>query len=136
AVTGKPFARHWLHQALVHHQGSKMSKSLGNLVFVHDLRQRHEPMAIRLALMSQHYRTPWPWHDGLLQEAEQRLTLWRSAGTGDDGDADLLDEVRLRLDDDLDVPGAVAAVDDAAGAGRPVHAAAALLGVALQEGAM
>ena len=63
AVTGKPFARHWLHQALVHYEGSKMSKSLGNLVFVHELRERHEPMAIRLALMSQHYRTPWPWHD-------------------------------------------------------------------------
>ena len=70
AVTGKPFARHWLHQALVHYQGSKMSKSLGNLVFVHELRRNHEPMAIRLALMSQHYRTPWPWHEGLLEEAE------------------------------------------------------------------
>ncbi|MDE2753469.1 MAG: cysteine--tRNA ligase, partial [Gemmatimonadota bacterium] len=111
-------------------QGSKMSKSLGNLVFVHDLRQRHEPMAIRLALMSQHYRTPWPWHDGLLREAEQRLALWRSACNGVDGDADLLDEVRQRLDDDLDVPGALAAVDNAARAGHAVTAAAGLLGVA------
>ena len=124
-----------MHQALVHYQGSKMSKSLGNLVFVHDLRRDHEPMAIRLALMSQHYRTPWPWHDGLLDEAEQRLTLWRSAGAGGDGGAGLLGEVRQRLDDDLDVPGALAAVDGAAGAGHPVHAAADLLGVALKEGA-
>ena len=84
AVTGKPFVRLWLHQALVHYQGAKMSKSLGNLVFVHDLRRDHEPMAIRLALMSQHYRTPWPWHDGLLEAAEQRLALWRSAPHGGD----------------------------------------------------
>ena len=136
AVTGKPFARHWMHQALVHYQGSKMSKSLGNLVFVHDLRRRHEPMAIRLALMSQHYRTPWPWHEGLLQEAEQRLTLWRAAATVAGDNDDLLDEVRRCLDDDLDVPGALAAMDGAASAGHPVHAAADLLGVALQESAM
>ena len=131
AVTGKPFARLWLHQALVHYQGSKMSKSLGNLVFVHELRRSHEPMVIRLALMSQHYRTPWPWHEGLLEEAERRLALWREAGTADGGEADLLYEVRQRLDDDLDVPGAVAAVDAAAHSGRPVHAAATLLGVSL-----
>ena len=132
AVTGKPFARLWLHQALVHYQGSKMSKSLGNLVFVHELRRSHEPMAIRLALMSQHYRTPWPWHETLLQEAEQRLALWRRAAGGADGaDSDLLDEVRQHLDDDLDVPGALAAVDEAAQAGDAVHAAATLLGVSL-----
>ena len=130
AVTGKPFARHWLHQALVHYKGSKMSKSLGNLVFVHELRRSHEPMAIRLALMSQHYRTPWPWHDGLLDDAESRLALWRRTGaTG--GDSDLLDEVRQHLDDDLDVPSALATVDTAAGAGDPVAVAADLLGVAL-----
>jgi len=130
AVTGKPFAQHWLHQALVHHQGAKMSKSLGNLVFVHELRERHEPMAIRLALMSQHYRTPWPWHDALLEEAEHRLALWRRAPR-DGNDSDLLDKVSQRLDDDLDVPGALAAVDEAAQAGRPVSAAARLLGVSL-----
>ena len=129
AVTGKPFARHWLHQALVHHEGVKMSKSLGNLVFVHELRERHEPMAIRLALMSQHYRTPWPWHDGLLTEAGRRLALWRRAPTGSAGDP--LDEVRRCLDDDLDVPAALTAVDEAARSGSPVGSAAALLGVAL-----
>ena len=132
AVTGKPFARHWLHQALVHYEGSKMSKSLGNLVFVHELRERHEPMAIRLALMSQHYRTPWPWHDGLLEEAEHRLALWRSAARDGD-DSDLLNNVRQRLDDDLDVPGALAAADESAHAGHPVSAAATLLGVAIHS---
>ncbi len=130
AVTGKPFARHWLHQALVHYEGSKMSKSLGNLVFVHELRECHEPMAIRLALMSQHYRTPWPWHDGLLEEAEHRLALWRGAARDGD-DSDLLDAVRQHLDDDLDVPSALAAVDRAALAGGPARAAVDLLGVAL-----
>ena len=130
AVTGRPFARLWLHQALVHYQGAKMSKSLGNLVFVHDLRRDHEPMAIRLALMSQHYRTPWPWHETLLHEAEQRLALWRSASRRGD-DSELLRTVRQHLDDDLDVPSALAAVDTAAHGGDPVNASAALLGVAL-----
>ena len=130
AVTGKAFARLWLHQALVHHQGAKMSKSLGNLVFVHELRRSHDPMVIRLALMSQHYRTPWSWHDGLLDEAEQRLARWRRADR--DGECpDLLDEVRLHLDDDLDVPSALAAIDTAAESGRPVSAPAKLLGVVL-----
>ncbi len=133
AVTGKPFARHWLHQALVHCRGSKMSKSVGNLILVHELRRNHEAMAIRLALMSQHYRTPWPWHDGLLVEAEHRLALWRQASSSDAevDEEELLTEVRASLDDDLDVPGALAAVDATARSGRSVRASAALLGVTL-----
>ena len=99
---------------------------------MHELRRNHEPMVIRLALMSQHYRTPWPWNDGLLEEAERRLALWRRAGDGTDGaSSDLLNKVRQHLDDDLDVPTALAAVDEAAQADRPVGAAASLLGVLL-----
>ncbi len=133
AVTGKPFVRHWLHQALVHYQGSKMSKSLGNLVFVHELRQREDPMVIRLALMSQHYRTPWPWHDGLLIEARNRLKLWRaaSADAASAVDAGLLSDVRACIDNDLDVPAALATIDTAANAGVGVRSAATLLGVTL-----
>lgn len=127
AVTGQPFVRHWLHQALVHLDGHKMSKSLGNLVFIHELRRHHDPMAIRLALLAHHYRTPWPWHDDLLGEAAERLTIWRAAGEGAGG----LEEVRAHLDDDLDVPAALAAVDSAASAGYGVTEAANLLGVAL-----
>ncbi len=127
AVTGQPFARHWMHQAMVHVDGRKMSKSTGNLVFVADLRQRHEGAAIRLALSVHHYRRPWNWTDGLLGEAEARLAAWRAAGAGDGA----LEATRAALDDDLDLPGALAAIDAAASEGCGVDQAARLLGIAL-----
>jgi L-cysteine:1D-myo-inositol 2-amino-2-deoxy-alpha-D-glucopyranoside ligase len=129
AATGEPFVRHWLHQALVFLDGRKMSKSYGNLEFVHELRRRHDPMAIRLALMAHHYRTPWPWRDELLETAAERLDLWRSAGIGDTA----IDDVRACLDQDLDVPCAMATIDRAARHGEGVSATAALLGVDLEE---
>ncbi len=131
AATGEPFVRHWMHQAMVHMDGEKMSKSLGNLVFVSVLRETWEPMAIRLAVVRHHYRDPWEWHDDLMPEAEDRLARWRAGrdAGGDGGDA--LAAVRSRLDDDLDTPGAVAAIDAAAEAGADVTAAALLLGVEL-----
>ena len=104
-----------------------MSKSLGNLVFVHTLLDTVDPAAIRLALLSQHYRASWEFDGVLLEIAAARLDRWRSAGEGEGA----LDEVRARLDDDLDTPGALAAIDEAALAGTGVSRAAALLGVAL-----
>jgi L-cysteine:1D-myo-inositol 2-amino-2-deoxy-alpha-D-glucopyranoside ligase len=127
AATGEPFVRHWMHQAMVRMHGEKMSKSLGNLVFVSDLRQAWDPMAIRLAIVAHHYRDSWEWDDDLMPEAAERLAAWRAAGEGDGA----LDDVRSCLDADLDTPGAVAAVDRAAKDGRGVSSAAALLGVAL-----
>ena len=132
AATGEPFVRHWMHQAMVRMDGEKMSKSLGNLVFVSELRKEWESMAIRLAVVKHHYRDSWEWHDDLMPEAAERLDRWRS--NGQESGADVLEEVRRRLDDDLDTPGAVAAIDDAATAGADVSAAAALLGVALGSG--
>ena len=128
SVTGKPFVRLWFHVGLVGLHGTKMSKSLGNLVFVHALLDDgHDPSAIRLALLSQSYRRAWDWTDSLLEDAEDRLELWRRAGAGTAG----LEAVRARLDDDLDTPGAVAAIDEEAGAGRGIGDAARLLGVRL-----
>jgi L-cysteine:1D-myo-inositol 2-amino-2-deoxy-alpha-D-glucopyranoside ligase len=110
-----------------------MSKSLGNLVFVSELRKQHDPMAIRLMIVENHYRTPWEWDDTRMPRADERLELWRGAGpTAPQGDA-LLDEVRALLDDDLDVPAAVGAIDDAARAGSDISAAAALLGIDLTD---
>jgi len=138
SVTGKPFVRHWLHVGLVALDGTKMSKSLGNLVFVGDLLQETEPAAIRLGLLGHHYRPDWEWTAADIPRAEQRLALWRSASGEVDSDADGspladvgLELVRERLDDDLDTPGALAALDDEARAGRSVRAGAALLGVTL-----
>jgi L-cysteine:1D-myo-inositol 2-amino-2-deoxy-alpha-D-glucopyranoside ligase len=127
AATGEPFVRHWLHVGMVRLDGEKMSKSLGNLVFVSDLLKEWEAPAVRLAILAHRYRDPWEWRDALMPEAAERVERWRSAGEGDGA----LDEVRAALDDDLDTPGALAAVDRAAGAGRGVSAAAALLGVPL-----
>ena len=124
AATGEPFVRHWMHVGMVGLGGEKMSKSLGNLVFVSDLLKEWEPAAVRLAIISQHYRTDWEWDDDLLAAAAARLASWRAAGEGDAG----LDAARAALDDDLDTPGALAAVD-AATATSGVSAAAALLGV-------
>ncbi len=125
AATGQPFVRHWMHQAMVRMDGEKMSKSLGNLVFVSVLSKDWDPRAIRLAVVAHHYRDSWEWHDELLPTAAERLARWRAAGEGDGA----LDRVRACLDDDLDAPGAVAAIDEAAAEGRGVSAAAALLGV-------
>jgi L-cysteine:1D-myo-inositol 2-amino-2-deoxy-alpha-D-glucopyranoside ligase len=125
AATGDPFVRHWMHQAMVRKDGAKMSKSLGNLVFVSELRKDWEPMAIRLLIVENHYRDPWEWDDSRPDRNADRLERWRSAGTGDAA----LDEVRAALDDDLDTPRAVALVDEAADAGRGVSEAAALLGI-------
>jgi L-cysteine:1D-myo-inositol 2-amino-2-deoxy-alpha-D-glucopyranoside ligase len=127
AATGEPFVRHWMHQAMVRMDGEKMSKSLGNLVFVSELRQEWDPRAIRLATLAHHYRIPWEWHSGVMPDAARRLAAWEAAGEGDAA----LDDVRAALDADLDTPGAVAAIDDAAATGHGVRAAAALLGVTL-----
>ena len=127
AATGEPFVRHWMHQAMVRMDGEKMSKSLGNLVFVSELRKEWDPRAIRLAAHAHHYRIAWEWHDEILPTAAARLEAWTAAGPGDGG----LLEARTALDDDLDTPTAVAAIDAAAAAGLGVSRAAALLGVDL-----
>ncbi len=128
AATGQEFVRHWMHVGMVRLGGEKMSKSLGNLVFVGELLKEHEPAALRLALLAHHYRSSWDWEPGCLVEAEARLDRWRTAGRGEGA----LEEVRARLDDDLDTPGALVAIDEAAAAHRGISAAAALLGVELE----
>jgi len=130
SVTGAPFVKHWMHVGLVGLDGTKMSKSLGNLVFVSDLVARTEPAAVRLALLDQHYRADWEWRDELLSRAQSRLATWRSTlGTG--RASTVLEDVRDALDDDLDTPAALLAIDHAAHAGRNVAPGAALLGITL-----
>ena len=116
-----------MHQAMVRMDGEKMSKSLGNLVFVHDLLDEgYEAGAIRAAVLKHHYRDEWSWNDSLMPEAAERLERWKAAGEGDAALAD----VRAALDDDLDTPTAIAAIDAAAESGG-VSQAAALLGIHL-----
>ncbi|HEU0240204.1 MAG TPA: cysteine--1-D-myo-inosityl 2-amino-2-deoxy-alpha-D-glucopyranoside ligase [Micromonosporaceae bacterium] len=115
-LTGEvPFASHYVHAGMIGLDGEKMSKSRGNLVFVSRLRADHvDSMAVRLALLADHYRCDREWTDDLLKTAEQRLARWReaaAAAAGPRGD-DLLGAVRARLADGLDTPGALATVDD------------------------
>ena len=83
------------------------------------------PRAIRLAVVAHHYRDSWEWNDTLLPRASARLEAWVDAGKGDAA----VDEVRRALDDDLNAPAAVAAIDAAVEAGLGVSEAALLLGV-------
>jgi L-cysteine:1D-myo-inositol 2-amino-2-deoxy-alpha-D-glucopyranoside ligase len=147
AATGlMPFARAYVHAGMVGLDGEKMSKSRGNLVFVSALRRDGaEPAAIRLALLAHRYSTDWEWSPNDLATATERLARWRSAVSRPDGPPaqETLDEVRARLADDLDAPGALAAVDawaerangaggtELAAPGIVSRAVDALLGVAL-----
>ncbi|MGH3980260.1 MAG: cysteine--1-D-myo-inosityl 2-amino-2-deoxy-alpha-D-glucopyranoside ligase [Pseudonocardiaceae bacterium] len=115
ALTGEhPFARHYCHAGMIALDGEKMSKSKGNLVFVSRLRaDRVDPMAVRLALLSGHYRADRSWTPELLEESTGRLARWREATSlpaGAPAD-DVPARVRAHLADDLDTPRAIAAVD-------------------------
>jgi L-cysteine:1D-myo-inositol 2-amino-2-deoxy-alpha-D-glucopyranoside ligase len=153
----RPFARRYAHSAMVRLDGEKMSKSRGNLVFVSALLNAGcDPMAVRLAIISHHYRPDWDWTAGLLESASAKLAAWRAAvaasspggpvslpaGANSDGAGQrVLTAIRERLADDLDAPGAIAVVDEwarQATAGRPDGsgplvrmAVDALLGIAL-----
>jgi L-cysteine:1D-myo-inositol 2-amino-2-deoxy-alpha-D-glucopyranoside ligase len=131
AATGEQFVRHWMHVAMVFKDGEKMSKSLGNLVFVDQLRTLWDPRSIRLAVIEHHYRNEWEWDEELMPRNHERLVRWKASVGG--GASEVLDIVRTCLDDDLDTPGALQAIDKAAASGADVSVAAALLGVDLNS---
>ena len=115
AATGEsPFARFYVHAAMIGLDGVKMSKSLGNLVRVQTLREEGvDPALIRLGLAAGHYRTDRSWSGDLLERARTRCETWSRAvsrGAGADS-AGTIAELRARLADDLDTPGALAVVD-------------------------
>ncbi len=128
AATGVPFVRHWMHVAMVFMDGHKMSKSRGNLVFVDALRAEHDPRVIRLGLIQHHYRTEWEWSPELMTLNATRLARWSDSVSGRHDEATIR-AVRDALDEDLDAPSAVRALDDAAARGLSVRQGAALLGV-------
>jgi L-cysteine:1D-myo-inositol 2-amino-2-deoxy-alpha-D-glucopyranoside ligase len=116
AVPGpRPFVRHWVHTGTVYMDEEKMSKSLGNLVFVRDLLKRYPPRAIRRFLLRHHYRGDWTFRD---QDLEIE-TVGEGAAEPESGPAGF-DPVTDRgrffqaLDDDLDTPRALAVLDRAA----------------------
>ncbi len=114
AVPGTHFAQVYAHAGMVAYDGEKMSKSRGNLVFVSHLRNSDvDPMAIRLTLLRQHYRSDWEWTDELLWDSVDTLATWRRAvslGAGAPA-RPVVATVLAALANDLDAPAATAAVD-------------------------
>jgi L-cysteine:1D-myo-inositol 2-amino-2-deoxy-alpha-D-glucopyranoside ligase len=114
SLAGVPLARHFAHAGMVGLDGEKMSKSKGNLVLVSKLRAAgEEPAAIRLAILAHHYRSDWSWTDAGFTEAKERLRTWRSALDVAPGASagQLITRMRAELSNDLNAPGALAAVD-------------------------
>jgi L-cysteine:1D-myo-inositol 2-amino-2-deoxy-alpha-D-glucopyranoside ligase len=126
ALAHQPLAHAYVHTGMIAYQGEKISKSLGNLVTVRGLLDGGaDPRAIRLALLSHRYSDDWEWFDSELASAVTRLATWDAwasgadAGHADDA-AEVVARVRARVADDLDTPGAVAAVDTAVAGGTAV----------------
>jgi L-cysteine:1D-myo-inositol 2-amino-2-deoxy-alpha-D-glucopyranoside ligase len=118
SLTGKPCARHWLHSAMVNYEGEKMSKSLGNLVFVDELLKSADARAVRLALMRHHYRHGFEWYRTDLEEGTALLHRLLAAAERPSGPdpRPFAARVRSAIDDDLDSPRALDALDDLASA--------------------
>ncbi len=125
AATGKPFARFWVHPAHLIVDGQKMSKSLGNFFTLRDLLERDwDPMAIRHLLLSAHYRHQLDFSEKSLEDSTQALNrLWdfvdrlNASSASGQHNADTSAAVRkafndfeTAMDNDLNVPGAAAAV--------------------------
>lgn len=115
ASSGQQFAKSYVHAGMVAHEGEKMSKSRGNLIFVSALREQNvDPMALRLVLLRHHYRSNWEWTDAELSDAVGTLTQWRQAlelGAGAPA-GPVTKAVLKALADDLDAASALAAVQD------------------------
>lgn len=143
----KPFARVWMHIGMLRMDGEKMSKSLGNMVFVHDLIKEHRPEAIRLYLSGVRYRDVLEWDPQTLVEAGQLVSHLETAATVSGGtsgapfeSAPFRDRFVAAMEDDLDTPQAIAVlreladmIEAAATSGRPVaeaqHDLRALTGI-------
>ncbi len=115
--------RYWLHNGMLTLGAEKMSKSQGNIVTIHDLRQQHAGETLRYALLSGQYRSPLVWSEGLLEQARRSLDALYQAlrsGGGDQQEtasanrhgtgADFPQEVLAALLDDLNTPAALAAM--------------------------
>ncbi|MCO7237572.1 cysteine--tRNA ligase, partial [Cobetia sp. Dlab-2-U] len=108
---GQQMARYWMHNGFLDMGGEKMSKSLGNVVLVHDLLERWHGEVLRFAMLSGHYRAPLDWTEDLLKQAKTTLDriygalrrVWEAEGgtAADRG-------VRRALEDDLNTPVALA----------------------------
>lgn len=130
ALTGKPFARYWLHNGFINLNNEKMSKSLGNVVRVNELLEQYPPLSIRYLLLSAHYRQPLNFSNDLITQAgnalerihnceanlKHRLQTARSEKVETDVEKvlkTLTQRFEEAMDDDFNTPNAIAAVFEA-----------------------
>jgi len=108
-----PFARYWVHTAMVRQDGEKMSKSLGNMTFVRDVLHAHHPDALRLYLLDHHYRGVWEYQTNGPETMDAPAAQMREAAGAEGGTGRALDVSRQRerffnaMDDDLQTPHAI-----------------------------
>jgi len=108
-----PFVRYWMHTAMVYHDGDKMSKSLGNLVWVRELLKSYSPDALRLYLGKHHYREEWSYSETELKVAEKESILILDALKVEGGGGNSMsassawDKFEEAMENDLDTPTAV-----------------------------
>ncbi len=117
----EPFARYWMHAAMVGYNGEKMSKSLGNLVLVADALKNYSADAVRLYLFSHHYREPWVYDDTEVDQwqrvADDLIEAVELDAYGIENELDvslLRDRFLTAMDDDLNTPLAIAALQEIA----------------------
>jgi cysteinyl-tRNA synthetase len=79
SLTGKLFARYWVHNGMLQLSGEKMSKSLGNLVTIQDFLDAHEADVLRLMILNSSYRSPLTFNDEVIAQTERALERLRSA---------------------------------------------------------
>ncbi|GEQ96493.1 hypothetical protein JCM17844_01300 [Iodidimonas gelatinilytica] len=108
---GHPFVRTWVHNGYVLSGGEKMSKSLGNFHTVHDLLADFPGEAIRLTLMSAHYRQPLDFTTDGIAENKRRLDRWYRLIAGVQPAQIVPQTVVAALEDDLNSPRAIAALE-------------------------
>ena len=134
---GKTFARWWMHNGMLTFDGRKMSKSLGNVLLVHELLKSQPAEALRLRLLSGHYRQPLDWSEAAIHQAISTLDGWyrvlRDLADVEvaTGDLPVPEGVETALCDDLNTPQALAelaVLADAARQSGTAGAKAALLG--------
>jgi cysteinyl-tRNA synthetase len=117
-----PFVRYWMHNGLLQLGGEKMSKSLGVLVTVKEVLQRFSPDAVRLFILSSHYRSPLSFSEEGLEAAEKGVERLRLAARVDGGtdSAEAIDVAAFRqgfvaaMDDDFNTAQAIASLFDLA----------------------
>jgi len=128
AVTGKPFARYWMHNNMVTVNGSKMGKSLGNFFTVAEALSKYSPATIRYFVLSSHYRNPLDFSDKALQSAQTGIEKVQStvgklkdliASSSDLKDfkppftvAEYRKNFQDSMDDDFNTPSAIAVLFD------------------------